>query len=96
MDDLVHIMENYGAYNAANLDGGTSAVMVAPRDVAINTFGRDCHDYFSDTFCYINDPISAEGYHRTRYISTTFIASYVQTEETKTEETKTTKKSTKK
>ena len=92
MDDLVRIMEQYGAYNASNLDGGTSAVMIAPRDVAINTFGRDCHDYFSDTFCYINDPISAEGYHRTRYIATTFLASYVPTEDTKNDTKKTTKK----
>lgn len=29
MDDLIEIMENYGAYNAANLDGGTSSVMYA-------------------------------------------------------------------
>ena len=92
MDDLVRIMEQYGAYNASNLDGGTSAVMVAPRNVAINTFGRDCHDYFSDTFCYINDPISAEGYHRTRYIATTFVASYVPEEKTETKTTKKTKK----
>lgn len=28
MDDLIEIMENYGAYNAANLDGGTSSVLV--------------------------------------------------------------------
>lgn len=28
MDDLIKIMENYGAYNAACLDGGTSSVMV--------------------------------------------------------------------
>ena len=27
MDDLIEIMLNYGAYNAANLDGGTSSVM---------------------------------------------------------------------
>lgn len=27
MNDLIEIMENYGAYNAANLDGGTSSVM---------------------------------------------------------------------
>lgn len=27
MDDLIKIMQNYGAYNAANLDGGTSSVM---------------------------------------------------------------------
>lgn len=28
MDDLIEIMENYGAVNAANLDGGTSSVLV--------------------------------------------------------------------
>lgn len=28
MDDLIEIMQNYGAYNAANLDGGTSTAMV--------------------------------------------------------------------
>ena len=27
MDDLIEIMERYGAYNAANLDGGTSSAM---------------------------------------------------------------------
>lgn len=27
MDDLIEIMQNYGAYNAANLDGGTSTAM---------------------------------------------------------------------
>lgn len=28
MDDLIEVMERYGAYNAANLDGGTSSVLV--------------------------------------------------------------------
>ena len=28
MDDLIEIMERYGAYNAACLDGGTSSVIV--------------------------------------------------------------------
>lgn len=28
MNDLIEIMQNYGAYNATNLDGGTSSVMV--------------------------------------------------------------------
>ena len=28
MDDLIEVMQNYGAYNAANLDGGTSTAMV--------------------------------------------------------------------
>lgn len=33
MDDLIEIMENYGAYNAANLDGGTSSVMVVDGEI---------------------------------------------------------------
>ena len=33
MNDLIEIMENYGAYNAANLDGGTSSVMVVNGDI---------------------------------------------------------------
>lgn len=28
MDDLIEILQDYGAYNAANLDGGTSSVLV--------------------------------------------------------------------
>ena len=28
MNDLIEIMERYGAYNAVNLDGGTSSAMV--------------------------------------------------------------------
>jgi len=28
MDDLIEVLQNYGAYNAANLDGGTSSVLV--------------------------------------------------------------------
>ena len=33
MNDLIEIMENYGAYNAANLDGGTSSVMVIDGEI---------------------------------------------------------------
>ena len=33
MHDLIEIMENYGAYNAANLDGGTSSVMVVDGEI---------------------------------------------------------------
>ncbi len=35
MDDLIEIMQNYGAINAANLDGGTSSVLVV-NDVIVN------------------------------------------------------------
>lgn len=33
MDDLIEIMQRYGAYNAANLDGGTSSVMVVNNEI---------------------------------------------------------------
>ncbi len=36
MDDLIEIMENYGAYNAANLDGGTSSVLVVNNTIVNN------------------------------------------------------------
>lgn len=35
MDDLIEILQNYGAYNAANLDGGTSSVLVV-NNVIVN------------------------------------------------------------
>ena len=33
MNDLIEIMKNYGAYNAANLDGGTSSVMYVDGEI---------------------------------------------------------------
>ena len=33
MNDLIEIMQRYGAYNAANLDGGTSSVMVVNDEI---------------------------------------------------------------
>ncbi len=36
MDDLIEVMQRYGAYNAANLDGGTSSVLVVN-----DTIGND-------------------------------------------------------
>ena len=73
MEDLVNIMVRYGAYNAANLDGGTSSVMAVKRDVAINEYGADCHDFFTKYACAINDPIDAAHIHRTRYIADAWV-----------------------
>lgn len=73
MEDLVTIMQRYGAYNAANLDGGTSSVMDLPREVAMSQYGADCHDYFSQYACHINDPIDAARIHQTRYIADAWI-----------------------
>lgn len=74
MVDLTDIMENYGAVNAANLDGGTSSVIVFPQDVAKNyindeELARNCRK----EYCYINDPIDGGGSHATRWIPTSFI-----------------------
>jgi len=73
MEDLVKIMQRYGAYNAANLDGGTSSVMDVKRQVAISEYGADCHDYFSQYACHINDPIDSQRIHQTRYIADAWI-----------------------
>lgn len=74
MVDLSDILSRYGAYNAANLDGGTSSVLVFPYDVAkqyLNEeeLNRNCRK----DYCYINDPIDGGGSHETRWIPTSFI-----------------------
>ena len=61
MKDLVDIMDRYGAINAANLDGGTSSVMVEKHGT-----GKDA------TFDMLNDPIDSALRHRTRGIPTIF------------------------
>ena len=73
MIDLVEIMQNYGAINAANLDGGTSSVMVMPKDIAIDDYDAPCTDYYTDNYCAINDPIDGGLYHRTRPIADAWI-----------------------
>lgn len=73
MEDLVEIMVRYGAYNASNLDGGTSSVLALRREEAIRDWGATCHDYFSGYACAINDPINAVGSHMTRYIADAWV-----------------------
>ena len=73
MEDLVEIMVRYGAYNAANLDGGTSSVLALRRDLAVNEWGATCHDYFTNYACAINDPIDAAGIHQTRYVADAWV-----------------------
>ncbi len=74
MVDLTDIMERYGAYNAANLDGGTSSVMVFPKEKAKQyltekELKRNCRS----NYCYINDPIDGGGSHETRWVATSII-----------------------
>ncbi len=68
MVDLTEIMSNYGAVNAANLDGGTSTVMILPKKEALK-YRSDC----TDNYCYINDPVDSSLRHKTRGIPTTII-----------------------
>ena len=68
MVDLTDIMSNYGAINAANLDGGTSSVMVLPKKEALK-YKKDC----TDDYCYINDPVDSALQHKTRGIATSII-----------------------
>ena len=68
MVDLTEIMYNYGAVNAANLDGGTSSVFVLPKKKALKYT-----DTCEGNYCYINDPINASLKHKTRAIATTII-----------------------
>ena len=74
MADLTEIMERYGAINAANLDGGTSSVMALPKKIAKEQFDATCHDYFTNKYCAINDPIDSTGVHQTRYVATSIMA----------------------
>ena len=53
MNDLIEIMQNYGAYNAANLDGGTSSVMVVNGEIIndpIDSTGAHKTRYISTGF----------------------------------------------
>lgn len=53
MDDLIEIMQNYGAYNAANLDGGTSTAMVVNYELIndpIDSSGRHRTRFISTGF----------------------------------------------
>ena len=68
MVDLTEIMDNYGAVNAANLDGGTSSVFVLPQKEALKYT-----DTCNDSYCYINDPINGSLKHKTRAIATSII-----------------------
>ena len=73
MVDLSEIMQRYGAINAANLDGGTSSVMVMPREIAKSKYNARCTDYYTKKYCAINDPIDGELKHQTRPIADSWV-----------------------
>ena len=58
MNDLIEIMQNYGAYNAANLDGGTSSVMVVDGEIIndpVDSSGAHRTRYISTGFILTKD-----------------------------------------
>ncbi len=71
MLDLTEIMQRYGAINAANLDGGTSSVMVLPKEEA-SQYTTMCEDNNLE-YCWINDPIDSAFRHRSRGIPTVWL-----------------------
>ena len=73
MVDLVDIMKRYHAINAANLDGGTSSVMVLPKLIAQKEYDSPCSDYSSDKYCWINTPYDSTGAKQTRPIADAWI-----------------------
>lgn len=73
MVDLAEIMKRYHAINAANLDGGTSTVMVMPKDIAQSEYNSPCSDAKSDKYCWINEPYDSAGRNKTRPIADAWI-----------------------
>lgn len=73
MVDLAEIMQNYGAINAANLDGGTSSVMVMPKFIAQTEYNAQCNGIRDTAYCPINDPIDGALRHQTRAIADAWI-----------------------
>ena len=73
MVDLAEIMQNYGAINAANLDGGTSSVMVLPKELAQSNYNAPCNDKRTEYYCAINDPVDGDLIHRTRAIADAWV-----------------------
>lgn len=69
MKDLADIMVNYGAVNAANLDGGTSSVMVMPGSEALAVNPNAKTDGYSTKYRIINDPVDSALQHKTRPIA---------------------------
>ncbi len=74
MLDLTNVLANYGAYNAANLDGGTSTVMVLPKLEASKYISeKDMKSHCLNDYCYINDIVNGSGAHVTRPIVSSII-----------------------
>lgn len=56
--DLIEIMQNYGAYNAANLDGGTSSAMTYNHKIIndpVDASGNHRTRHIATTFVFVDD-----------------------------------------
>lgn len=74
MVDLTNILANYGAINAANLDGGTSSTMALPEQVANKYIKEsDKKTHCRKNYCYINDPIDSTNAHKTRPVASAIV-----------------------
>lgn len=73
MVDLAEIMKRYHAINAANLDGGTSTVMVLPKKEAQEKYDSPCSDRKNEAYCWINTPYDSTGALKTRAISDAWV-----------------------
>lgn len=72
--DIMNILYDYGAYNASNLDGGTSSVMVLPKDKAAKYIEKeDMATRCKKDYCYINDIVNGSGEHTTRPVVSSFV-----------------------
>lgn len=72
--DIMNILYNYGAYNATNLDGGTSSVMVLPKEEASQYISeKEMTSHCKKGYCYINDVVNGSGAHVTRPVVSSFV-----------------------
>lgn len=72
--DVMNILYKYGAYNASNLDGGTSSVMVLPKEEAKKYITeKEMQTHCKKDYCYINDVVNGSGAHVTRPVVSSFI-----------------------
>lgn len=61
--DLIEIMQNYGAYNAANLDGGTSSAMTYNHEIIndpVDASGNHRTRHIATAFVFTNEEVVEE------------------------------------
>ncbi len=69
MKHLADLMMDFGAVNAANLDGGTSSVVVAPAEIARQANTKASYDNSKSSYMIINEPVDSSFTRKTRPIA---------------------------